>query len=390
MILMAIAAAASMMAPTSVCAFVHRRQARQQQQQQRQQQYISSSSALTMIATNKNENDIVVEIQQSLLEDGKGHINPELAQRIWKWEQEQRLNLDMRPHDSTRQGLRWVSDMVGQIVRNRNKRSTVSKTTATTRPSGVVEPQEDDRHDDLIQEGVMALMQAMTNYERQARPSQSFEAFAKLRIQHALEDYVVNIGLNQRKRTLSMETTVEISDPLETHYSNQDEWEVREGLVLDNGKNVKPDQLVQGFLDEALQYEGEDQMWVHQQQVAAPLRDSIPEQEQQNDNLYESSSPTPDDLALRDMIRFNVDEFLGTSLEELESQVIQMRFGFDSEDGNPKTQKEVAFELDLTVNKVRKLQKQALQKLRDAYANRYVNNNKEEDDEDNDYWQDSV
>jgi RNA polymerase sigma factor (sigma-70 family) len=368
MFLMAVAAA-SMMAPTSV-AFVP-----QQQRQPRTKCYPFIASSSLSIATNENDVEI-----QSLLEDGKGHINPELAQRIWKWEQEQRLNLDMRPHDSTRQGLRWVSDMVGQIVRNRQKSST-SKT-----PSA----EDDDRHDDLIQEGVMALMQAMTNYERQARPSQSFEAFAKLRIRHALEDYVVNIGLNQKKRTLSMETTVEISDPLETHYSNQDEWEVREGLVLDNGKNVKRDQLVQGFLDEALQYEGEDQMWVQQQQVAAPLRDSIPETEQEQ-QLFDNneSSPTPDDLALRDMIRFNVDEFLGTSLEELESQVIQMRFGFDSEDGNPKTQKEVAFELDLTVSKVRKLQKQALQKLRDAYANRYVNN-KEEDDEDNDYWQDSV
>ncbi len=29
-----------------------------------------------------------------------------------------------------------------------------------------------------------------------------------------------------------------------------------------------------------------------------------------------------------------------------------MHFGFDSEDGNPETQKEVAFELDLTVSKV--------------------------------------
>jgi len=295
------------------------------------------------------------------LEDSKGHINPELAQRIFRWEREQRLNLNLRSEHSTREGLRWVQDLVAQ-----------------TNFAG-------ESQDDLIQEGVMALMQAMTKYEQEARPTQTFETFTKERIQRALEDYQVHNQLasstNSRKSALSFESTVEIADPLETHYSNQDEWEVREGLILDNGHGVKPDELVADFLDENIQYEGEDQMWVHQQQVAAPLRDSIPASEE--DELLDGRQDLSlDDLALRDMILYNVDEFLSSTLDDLESQVIQLRFGLDDE--TPKTQKEVAYDLGISVSRVRKLQKQALQKLRHAYAKEYI------DEEDQYYHEDSA
>ena len=298
----------------------------------------------------------------AFLEDSKGHINPELAQRIFRWEREQRLNLKLRSGHSTREGLRWVQDLVA--------RADLAS----------------ESQDDLIQEGVIALMQAMTKYEQEAKPTQTFEVFAKERIQHALEDYQVHNKLasstNSRKSALSFESTVEIADPLETHYSNQDEWEVREGLVLDNGHGVKPDELVADFLDENLQYEGEDQMWVHQQQVAAPLRDSIPASD--DDGLLDGTLDLSlDDLAIRDMILYNVDEFLGSTLDDLESQVIQLRFGLD--DDTPKTQKEVAYDLGISVSRVRKLQKQALEKLREAYSKHYV-----DDEEDQYYLEDSA
>lgn len=121
-------------------------------------------------------------------------------------------------------------------------------------------------------------------------------------------------------------------------------------------------------------------MWVQQQQVAAPLKDSIPDL---LDTDTDTDQLSPDDLALNDMIRFNVDEFLGSSLDDLESQIIQMRFGLEG-DGEPsKTYKEIAFDLNLSVSKVKKLQKTALEKLKNAYADRYVS-------DDDHYWEDSV
>jgi RNA polymerase sigma factor (sigma-70 family) len=313
--------------------------------------------------SDKNDNDDD-ESSHYFLEDSKGHISSELAQRIFRWEREQRLNLNVRSGVSTREGLRWVQDLI--------------HTTDTSRS-----------HDDLIQEGVMALMQAMTTYELEARPTQTFETFAKERIQRALEDFQVTGKLasstNSRRSALSVESTVEIADPIETYFSNQDEWEARKGLILDNGQGVKKGASVEEFLDEALQFEGEDQMWIQQQQVAAPLRDSIPSNEEDDATLgneLEKGELSLDDLALRDMIIYNVDEFLGSTLDDLESQIIQLRFGLD--DDTPKTQREVAFDLDISVNKVRKLQKQALEKLRNAYSKQYV------DEEDQYYHEDSV
>mmetsp|Transcript_24391 Transcript_24391/g.53409 ORF Transcript_24391/g.53409 Transcript_24391/m.53409 type:complete len:395 (-) Transcript_24391:194-1378(-) len=321
-----------------------------------------------------------------ILEDEKGHINPQLAQLIWKWEKQQRLNLDLPDFEnySTRTGLRWVKDLVKKTLRSLHVVETTAATTSSYNQHRSI-------HDDLIQEGVIGLMQALKTFEQQARPNESFESFAKAQIQITLDAFTLERAKGMGNPTgtgkpLSMESTVEIADPREkeSYYYNQDEWEVREGHILDNGKS-------EDFLgDEALQYEGEDLMWINSQSVAAPLRDSIPESIDDSQDgitdsiLMENQATSPDDLALKDMILYNVDDFLGNSLEDLESQIIQMRFGLD--DGTPKTQKEIAFELNLTIRKVRKLQKLALSKLRARFTERYIS----DDTGHEDFWEDTV
>jgi RNA polymerase sigma factor (sigma-70 family) len=310
---------------------------------------------MNMVATGKKVEE------ETFLEDADGHINPELADRIWNWEHTQRQgkNLPKFPY-STRQGLRLVNTIVRELTGRDNN---------------------SDESDDLIQEGVIALMKVMKDFDTTNAPPGTFETHAKAYIRQQL---VLALDSSKpsnknRKKMLSVESTVEIVDPIETRYSNQDEWESREGLVLDNGlRVVKRDESVEEFLDESMQYEGEDQMWVHQKQVVSPLRDSIP------DDIH-GSDPSPDDLALTDMIRYDVDEFLGTTLNEMESMVIQMRFGLDSEIGLLQTQKEVAVALGLSVKRVRKLQQEALEKLRQAYSDRYV-----ELADDDHYWEDSA
>lgn len=343
-------------------------------------------------------NDASVRIVD-ILEDEKGHINPELAQRIWKWEQQQRLNLDLPDFQnySTRAGLRWVKDMVEMTLKSLN----VASTTATTSPLSPKNSQRRSLHDDLIQEGVIGLMQALKTFEQQARPNETFESFAKTQIQFALESFTLERAKGMgtptgtgKRHPLSMESTVEIADPLETenYYYNQDEWDIREGIVLDNvnGQSVKGEELVEDFLDEELEYEGEDQMWIHSQSIAAPLRDSIPESiDNSEDSIMDgilrgNQTTSPDDLALTDMILYNVDDFLGNTLDETESQIIQMRFGLD--DGSPKTQKEISNDLELTVSKVRKLQKLALSKLRAKFTERYIS----DDTGHEDFWEDTV
>jgi RNA polymerase sigma factor (sigma-70 family) len=333
---------------------------------------------------------------EDILEDHDGRINPELAQRIWKWERQQRLNMNLPDFQSysTRDGLRWVKEIVDE---------TMGRTSASSRGTRI--SRSAPNHDDLIQEGMIGLMQAFKTFEHQSQPSESFEEFAKAKIRQALQSYSLERakgagtgpsyidGSNKKHRRpppLSMESTVEIADPLEPerHYFNQDEWDVREGFMLDDGNSFKREELVEEYMDESLQYEGEDQMWIHEQSVAAPLRDSIPEatDDEANETLEDMmSNPTsPDDLALQDMILYNVDDFLGKNLDEVEVQVTQMRFGLD--DGIPKTQKDIAFELGLTLSQVRKHQKKALEKLRATFTDRYASDQSSRED----FWEDTV
>ena len=346
--------------------------------QQHNSPEFTSSVIRTTTSSYASEASIV-----DILEDYEGHINPELAQRIWKWEKQQRLNLDLPDFQnySTRAGLRWVKEMVEKTMRS----STVTSTTTAT-PNNLRR----SLYDDLIQEGVIGLMTALKTFEQKSRPNESFETFAKAQIEFGLEAFTIERekGMGTptgkgKRHPLSMESTIEIADPLQTTttFHNQDEWEIREGLLLDNGESVD---------DESLQYEGEDQMWIASQSVASPLRDSIPQIDDDEDSIMDgifgdkNSNTSPDDIALTDMIFYNVDDFLGNTLDEIESQIIQMRYGLD--DGVAKTQKEISYDLNLTIREVRKLQKLALNKLRAKFTERYVS----DDTGHEDFWEDTV
>ena len=431
-----------------------------------------------------------------VLEDESGHVNRELAESIWSWEQDKRRmqhnvpNTDqILPSYSTREGIRLVNDIVTELL----EESTSSTVTAKD---------SDQQRDDLTQEGIIALMHAMTTYHDEfetvepkskhahrrhlLQDHNAFERYARGYITEQLaialsgnrgsgdDDDALGSGRGQGSRSvsaqkpfLSMESTVGVSDPMEEtyhYYTNLDEWEVLSGHVLDTGKGRKgtsPEQqlrssrrggsnhnrddetpLVEEYLDEMIQYEGEDEMWIHQQQVAAPLRDFIPEADDDNtmmdDDLYDrfgggdsSSSSEPlltsssfDDEVLRDMIRFNVDEFLGTTLNETESKVIQLRFGLSSTDedetrsiirgsgviddqlasatdsfstsvspssSTPLTQHQVAEAMGLPLLQVEALQQRALERLRQAYADRYIAGSGADDEydviDDFHYWQ---
>jgi RNA polymerase sigma factor (sigma-70 family) len=330
---------------------------------QRAALYTATRSSSSGFKKRLDGDDEGVLVDEHFLEDDNGHINPELAQRLFHWEREQQINVNVRSQFSTRDGLRWVKELV-------------SKMETSTSPKS-----------DLIQEGVIELMQAMTCYEHEAQPGQTFESFAKGRIYRVLEDYQVKSKLaastNSHRLALSVESTMEIEDPLETrYYMNDDDWEASESRVLDNGPQMRPDDSLEQLLDESIQYEGEDQMWVHhQQQIAAPLRDCIPDQESDSDDYIVDfltqeveGSLSLDDAALRDMILYDVDEFLGSTLNGIEAQVIQLRFGLNYL-AESKTNNEVAFDLGISVNQVRKIQKQALEKLRIAYAKKYADDN---------------
>lgn len=349
----------------------------------------------------------------NILEDGHGHVNSDLAAVLWNWEQQHREMAKLpKLSFSTRQGLRLVDDIVRSIVESPRGRK-------------VMQGNDDTMRTDLAQEGVMALMDALNDYRQStnldddsesgsktlADHNQRFEAYAKpylekrlwatldqtslpqnanlwKRLQNVRPQLRNELGRNPtlqelsarlelptetlqlllaaKRGALSMESTVEIKnrhslEDTSAHFTDQEEWDFREGHLLDTGEKVVDEVLVEEYQDEMYEYEGDDQMWIHQTQIAAPLRDIIPD----------DSDPLPDDAALSDMIRQNVlGDFLTKTLTEQEVQVVRMSFGLDS--GEPLNWGEISKALALDQDQVKEVLKCAIEKLRTTYQDKYV------------------
>lgn len=77
--------------------------------------------------------------------------------------------------------------------------------------------------------------------------------------------------------------------------------------------------------------------------------------------IVDSAAPSPEDAAVEDMLRTEVDKVLD-GLDDREKEVLQLRFGLDS--GRTHTLEEVARRFGLTRERIRQIETRALRKLR--------------------------
>jgi DNA-directed RNA polymerase specialized sigma subunit len=164
---------------------------------------------------------------------------------------------------------------------------------------------------------------------------------------------------------LSMESTVEVISPSSTTdetttYVDQDTWEETQNMLLNDGRTIHKNEIIQEYLDENLEFEGDDQAWIHQEQIAGPLQELIPD----------VNEPSPDDTVLLEVIQQDMSEFLNSTLTETEVQVVRMVFGLDT--GRQQSIKRTAQALQLTPEETSILLAGSLDKLRSSYTNRYV------------------
>lgn len=329
--------------------------------------FTSSSSTTALSATRHN-----------ILEDAPGHINRDLAERIWQWEQDRRVEQDLPKLDySIRAGLRLVDNLVKEL-------------------GGT---------NDLVQEGLATLLDVLGEYR--GYRGVDFEIEARREIKKRLAAYQeskpiplpagVRTVVREAKKlklkatqagrdanwseiaqqlelpverlhdymamdgnALSMESTVEIVRPESVpEYRDQGQWELREGLLLDNGKMVNTEENVEEYMDEMQELEGNDEAWVRQEQLAGPLQELIPDRE-----------PSPDDLVLREMIRNDLSEFLKATLDEQEVKIVRLSFGL--ENGKSASVAQIATELGLQASEVSTRLHECLEKLRASYTSRYL------------------
>jgi DNA-directed RNA polymerase sigma subunit (sigma70/sigma32) len=450
------------------------------------------------VAAEEDTEDQKLYLLTLLTKDDK--VNRELAERIYRWEQDQRQRKQLPPLGfSVRASLRWVHEAVLSEL------DASSSSNSSSNQKKKVNDDADSLYSDLVQEGLSALLQAMSTYDSNKGSSSNgksdWEAYARSHIQTAIQassvheederrsprraslppilqrvmqeanearreleeekkrqrqqqqgngnpdsPVVVTLAMvadrldmpadqlkdylqwwyqnhrrqrqrsdQQRRRTnmLSVDRTMEISHPhLEDSgpiFVDVEDWERMQNYDIllqevsqtyanpsQNSPQGRQQQLVwndedplviRSYLDESVATEGDDQQWIQQhQEIAGRLQDVIPDTEamvaeDERDQVASSASVTMDnnDDILADMIRENLGSFLQTHLTDSELTVVQMTFGLEGR--QPASFRQMASELNLEdKTQAAQLLEQALDKLRAAFRQRYLEPQEETDE----------
>mmetsp|Transcript_49738 Transcript_49738/g.75136 ORF Transcript_49738/g.75136 Transcript_49738/m.75136 type:complete len:348 (-) Transcript_49738:211-1254(-) len=299
---------------------------------------------------------------------------------------------------STRDGLRLVDSIAKEIL----SASTGAASTSASSSASVQDDSAATSYSDLTQEGVVALMQAMATFNDQGGQlsKEDFAHYARRQIYSAMsrslaqasrpiqlprkahetlkaartlqeslrsslsrEPTVAEIAARLPRDitpeklslymlvgrgTLSVESTVEIYDPSsEPTFADEDQYEAthHQTAHLHSGE------------DDIYNNLEEEEQWVNHDTIVAPLRDFIPD----------TTSPTPDDSALAEMIRHDVQDLLSTTLTPQEHEVIRMRFGLDYGRQDGLTLTEIGSRFGLSRQTIGHIEQTALHRLRTSY-----------------------
>ena len=137
---------------------------------------------------------------ESILADGHGHINSNLAQAIYEWELVHSKG-QANKQFSTRDGLRLVDDLARDIL---------SSLSDDDGKSGI-------SYADLVQEGMIALMRAMSTYDNYKLHTKSsstlstFEEYTKESIHSSFLHFLAHSSRPIRL-PLSLQTTLETAN----------------------------------------------------------------------------------------------------------------------------------------------------------------------------------
>lgn len=283
--------------------------------QQTKSQHSKIDDALSSLS---NPTDTQIAELHSILDDGAGHINPDLARSIWNWENSRFHSNSDDPYPakrlkySTRDGLRLVDEIARSIDGGR-------------------------RHADLVQEGVVALMRCTLLWddehsvdgENSETTNTSFEGFARKSIEEAMS------------RVLS-----------ETRDNVGQRMEINLDLLKKRG-------------------EEQARRMAEESDTKVILEEPQPHNEMVQ-SLREDANPTPEEIALSDMIRHDISSFLERKLSDVELKIIRLRFGLEENVGSSLTTEEIAADLGLDIPEVLELEESALYHLRTTFEDDYI------------------
>ena len=206
---------------------------------------------------------------------------------------------------------------------------------------------------DLIQEGNLGLLQAVTHFDH--RRGFKFSTYATWWIRQA-----VSRGIASRARTIRL--PIHVSDAV--HELAQ----VRAKLMTELGHEPTAQELARTL--------GTSVKRVHTLEDYATDVISLETGVGQEDTalkefIEDSAAPSPLDVVTRQEVRDEVRRGLGI-LTPREREILELRFGFA--DNQPRTLEEVGKEFGITRERIRQIEREALQKLRESGFLRAVEN----------------
>ncbi|KAL3802295.1 hypothetical protein ACHAWO_002143 [Cyclotella atomus] len=336
---------------------------------------------------------------QSILNDANGHLNSNLASAIFEWEKVHAQESTLANQDfSTRDGLRLVDLLAREI------RSSISSD---------VSSREQVSYSDLVQEGMMALLRAMSSYTRyQSHTSkdEGFESYAKKSVQSALLNFLAHSS-RPISLPLSLQTTLQKANAaaakLRTRLGKEPSL-----IQVAKEVDVSPEKLalyrklhrtIVGRLETFVSME--DGIEIYDPTLAGSLAaakftedesddedDDLTEQDLFTLNIkednWETKPPERSVMPLRDLITDTeeinnpslythhkrltneLDQFLLETLDAKEREVIQLRFGLVESKfgGRGWSAGQISERMGIGKDEVVKIASGALEKLRNAAA----------------------